>query len=226
MTAATAPAAMMLAKISCAAAIAAAVHGCGARDGGEAADREGAAAQTLALGTFSAPPDTAEAGFAARLPADDGRSILITSTTLYPGTARLSPDIENPYRDADAIAAGERHFVAFNCAGCHAPLGGGGMGPPLSDEVWIHGSEPAQIYMSIMHGRADGMPAWSSMLPARTAWELVAYIETLSDIEDYAAERGFNLDGTRFPGSARANERPGSDAGGEIDQDGAEARQQ
>lgn len=153
----------------------------------------------VSLGTFR--PRGADAEGAAeppvqgRLPAEGDRSAYVAAVTLFPGVARIDPNIGNPYEgDPEAIAAGERHFEAFNCSGCHAPLGGGGMGPPLSDDQWIHGSEPAQIYLSILHGRADGMPAWSSMLPQRTIWEMVAYVESLSDIEDYAARKGFESD--------------------------------
>lgn len=128
-----------------------------------------------------------------RLPASPTRTVLIPATSLFPGGARVDPAIDNPYAgDAAAIAAGERHFAAFNCGGCHAPLGGGGMGPPLSDDEWIYGAEPAQIYLTIMHGRPEGMPAFGSMLPRQTIWELVAYIETLDEIENPAAKLGFD----------------------------------
>lgn len=134
-----------------------------------------------------------------RNPAEGDRTMLVPATTLFPGSARVDPEIENPFSgDAKAIAAGKRHFAAFNCSGCHAPLGGGGMGPPLSDNEWIYGGEPAQIYLSIMQGRPEGMPAWSSMLPQRTAWELVAYIETLPEIEDHAKRLGFDDTGGQF----------------------------
>lgn len=127
-----------------------------------------------------------------RLPASPDETIMIPATGLFPGEAAVIPEIVNPYSgDAEAIAAGERHFAAFNCAGCHAPLGGGGMGPPLSDDKWIYGSGSAQVFMSIMHGRPNGMPAWASMLPERAVWELVAYIETLDEIENYAQRLGF-----------------------------------
>jgi len=36
------------------------------------------------------------------------------------------------------------------------------------------------------------MPAFGSMLPRQTIWELVAYIETLDEIENPAAELGFD----------------------------------
>jgi cytochrome c oxidase cbb3-type subunit III len=128
-----------------------------------------------------------------RLPASATQTVLIPATSLFPGGARIGPAIDNPYAgDAAAIAASERHFAAFNCAGCHAPLGGGGLGPPLSDDEWIYGAEPAQIYLTIVHGRPEGMPAFGSMLPRQTIWELVAYIDTLDEIENPAAEKGFD----------------------------------
>lgn len=150
--------------------------------------------QRAPAGTFQPRAQEGEAVDAqGRLPATGDLSLHIAATELFPGAARFNPNVRNPYSgDRQAIAAGERHFAAFNCAGCHAPMGGGGMGPPLSDDAWIYGSQPAQIYLSIMQGRPEGMPAWSSMLPRQTAWELVAYIETLSDVEDYAAEKGFD----------------------------------
>jgi cytochrome c oxidase cbb3-type subunit 3 len=158
--------------------------------------REAAAdEQEVGLGTFAPPAVPAGVTPQSRLPADGDLAIFVPNTTLSPGSARLDPAIENPYGgDAEAIAAGKRHFAAFNCSGCHAPLGGGGMGPPLSDDQWIHGSEPAQIYLTIMHGRSEGMPAFGSMLPRRTVWELVAYVETLNDIDNYATELGFDAE--------------------------------
>lgn len=154
---------------------------------------------TVVLGTFTSPGEPIDGDSPGRLPGQGDRAIYVPNTTLFPGSARLDPAIENPYSgDRERIAAGERHFEAFNCAGCHAPLGGGGMGPPLSDDEWIHGGEPAQIFLTIMHGRPEGMPAWSSMLPQRTAWEMVAYIETLDEIDDYAAEKGFETNIERF----------------------------
>lgn len=170
---------------------------------------EGEATETELPQVWSFTPQTGEEGAAMedRLPASPTQTLLVPSTTLFPGGARVDPGVENPYAgDAAAIAAGERHFAAFNCAGCHAPLGGGGMGPPLSDSEWIYGDEPAQIYLTIVHGRPEGMPAFGSMLPGRTVWELVAYIETLDEIEDPAAEKGFDPDRERFDSATAEDE--------------------
>jgi cytochrome c oxidase cbb3-type subunit 3 len=71
-------------------------------------------------------------------------------------------------------------FDAMNCVGCHAAEGGGGMGPPLSDNLWIYGSEPAQIYLTILQGRPNGMPSFAKALPPDAIWQLVSYVRTLS----------------------------------------------
>jgi mono/diheme cytochrome c family protein len=179
--------------------------------GDEGQNREQATVQPEPLEVWSFQRTTGEVAgesIVDRLPASPTRTVLIPSTNLFPGGARIDPAIENPYSgDAAAIAAGERHFAAFNCAGCHAPLGGGGMGPPLSDDAWIYGAEPAQIYLTIVHGRPEGMPAFGSMLPRQTIWELVAYIETLDEIEDPAARLGF--DPTRGEEGAAAENETG-----------------
>jgi mono/diheme cytochrome c family protein len=175
---------------------------CGQEDAEQAAEPD-----AVQVWSFARAPGEGSPALGDRLPANPDQIILVPATTLFPGAARVDPGIENPFAgDAAAIAAGERHFAAFNCAGCHAALGGGGMGPPLSDDEWIYGGEPAQIYLSIVHGRAQGMPAFGSMLPGRTVWELVAYIETLSEIEDAAAELGFTPNYGRFEPAAGEDE--------------------
>ena len=191
-------------RLACGLAVALTLAGCGQE---EAADTQTPELETTQVWAFARATGEADAAMDDRLPASPGRTILVPATTLFPGAARVDPAIENPYAgDAAAIAAGERHFAAFNCAGCHAPLGGGGMGPPLSDGAWIYGGEPAQIYLTIVHGRPQGMPAFGSMLPGRTVWELVAYIETLDEIDEPAAALGFDPNRGRFEPAAAEDE--------------------
>lgn len=59
-------------------------------------------------------------------------------------------------------------------------MGGGGIGPPLSDKTWIYGGEPGQIYLTILQGRPNGMPAFGRSLTPESIWQLVAYVRTLS----------------------------------------------
>lgn len=105
-------------------------------------------------------------------------------TGIYPGgNARgLIPAMENPLKnDPDAVTRGMKDFANFNCSGCHMANGGGGMGPALSNDTWVYRSSPANIYLSIAQGRSAGMPAFGAMLPDRTIWELVAYVQSLSN---------------------------------------------
>jgi cytochrome c oxidase cbb3-type subunit 3 len=102
-------------------------------------------------------------------------------TTLIPGNVAIRPKIQNPVeKNPEAATRGMRYFVSFNCVGCHAPNGGGGMGPSLSNNAFIYGSDPANIYLTIYQGRPNGMPAWGGVLPDNIIWDLVAYIGSIS----------------------------------------------
>ena len=100
---------------------------------------------------------------------------------LLPANTELRPDLKNPAEgDPEAINRGQDYFNQFNCVGCHAPNGAGGMGPALSNHHFIYGSAPGQIYLSILQGRPRGMPAWSGKLPEAVIWDLAAYIQSIS----------------------------------------------
>lgn len=97
-----------------------------------------------------------------------------------PGPQQPRADPENPYaRDPVALQEGRRLFVRYNCSGCHGGHAGGGMGPSLRDESWIYGGSQADVFDSIAHGRAHGMPAWGTRLPATQMWQLAAYVKSL-----------------------------------------------
>ena len=82
-------------------------------------------------------------------------------------------------RNAFALSQGKTLFQWFNCTGCHAN-GGGGIGPALMDDQWRYGNNPEQIYASIMAGRPNGMPAFRGKLNEDQAWQLVAYVRSMS----------------------------------------------
>jgi cytochrome c oxidase cbb3-type subunit 3 len=101
---------------------------------------------------------------------------------LSPGAIPSRPLIKNPVAgDPEAAERGMKYFINFNCVGCHAANGGGGMGPALSNNVFIYGAQPENIYLSIYQGRPNGMPAWGAVLPDSVIWDLVTYIGKISN---------------------------------------------
>lgn len=130
-----------------------------------------------------APPQTEAAdNYGGAVPA--GALLRVPVSGIYPGgrPVGLNPDMRNPLaNDPDAAQRGMKDFDAFNCSGCHAANAGGGMGPSLSNDIWIYRSSPANIYLTIVQGRSAGMPAFGAMLPDRTVWELVAYIQSIAE---------------------------------------------
>lgn len=108
-----------------------------------------------------------------------------------PKTAATAPrPVESPYdHNAFAITEGKRLFNSFNCSGCHSQ-GGGGMGPPLMDDQWIYGSQPENIYASIVEGRPNGMPSFGGRLQDFQVWRLVAYVRSMGRLVPKAAASG------------------------------------
>ena len=77
------------------------------------------------------------------------------------------------------VPEGKRLYQQMNCVGCHFH-GGGGIGPPLMDARWIYGSDPAQIFSTIVQGRPNGMPAFRGKLNDEQVWKLAAYVRSMS----------------------------------------------
>jgi cytochrome c oxidase cbb3-type subunit 3 len=120
------------------------------------------------------------------LPSGGTRALIETPVSgLFPGGVPTRPNLQNPVaNDPAAPQRGMAYFAAFNCVGCHADNGGGGMGRALSNRYFQYGGEPANIYLSIVQGRPDGMPAWGGILPDVVIWDLVAYIQQISNDPD------------------------------------------
>jgi cytochrome c oxidase cbb3-type subunit 3 len=114
----------------------------------------------------------------------------VALSDLRPGPPSPPPpdDPRGPIYEGNAthIANGQRYFRQFNCNGCHFN-GGGGIGPALMDDKWRYGGKPEQIVDSILRGRPNGMPAFQDKIPDQQAWELAAYVRTLSGNADKLA---------------------------------------
>ena len=120
-----------------------------------------------------------ERGFRVKTP-DSNRINSKQLTTFQAGEPAPTTVTENDYENnALALSQGKQLFSQMNCTGCHAH-GGGAIGPPLMDDKWIYGSQPEQIFSTIVEGRPNGMPSFRNKLPDYQVWQLVAYVRSMS----------------------------------------------
>ena len=143
------------------------------------------------------------------------------NTALQPGEPLPAVDDAGPRRptthytagdNAFAVSQGKRLYRWYNCSGCHAPGGGGDWGPALSDDQWLYGARPQDIFLSITQGRPNGMPSFGGHIPEDQVWQLVAYVRSLSGQlrQDVAPSRSDALQASQ-PENTREREgvRPG-----------------
>ncbi len=92
--------------------------------------------------------------------------------------------------DPAALAAGEMTFKSI-CAQCHGTAGGGGVGPNLTDDYWIHGATITDVVKSVKYGYpAKGMVPWLGQLSEEEIINVSSYVPTLG---------GTNPPGARAP---------------------------
>ncbi|MGH8121614.1 MAG: hypothetical protein ACREPT_02455 [Rudaea sp.] len=62
--------------------------------------------------------------------------------------------LKNPYKDtqADIVAQGQSLFLSYGCSGCHGGGAGGGMCPPLTNDIWVYGGDDDTIFRLVTLG--------------------------------------------------------------------------
>ncbi|MCM8534694.1 MAG: c-type cytochrome [Lentisphaeraceae bacterium] len=74
------------------------------------------------------------------------------------------------------IAKGKWHFEK-RCAFCHERQGQGGVGPNLTDDYYIYGSDKKTIDYLVRNGiAAKGMPEWQKLLPKDQVDAIIEYV--------------------------------------------------
>lgn len=81
------------------------------------------------------------------------------------------------------------HGAPANCFACHGPDAKGikGLGPNLTDDIWLWGSSEKSIIETITSGRHNQMPAWSNFLDKDKLHIMTAYVWGLSNKDGSAA---------------------------------------
>lgn len=119
-----------------------------------------AAAVSLIFGTAIAVAEDA----ATSAPADTATTATVSTTTPAPGPSLLDKvattkvgELKNPYVNAndEIIQQGRKKYLGASCNGCHGGSGGGGMCPPLSNEVWVYGSDDDTLFRLIALGSVE-----------------------------------------------------------------------
>ena len=106
-----------------------------------------------------------------------------------------------PSTDAVSLEAGKQTYAKF-CAPCHRADGGGLVGPNLTDDYWIHGSNYCDTVKIIWDGvPAKGMITWKTVLKPDEIQSVASFIYTL---------RGAKL---ATPGKLPENQAPAKPAG-------------
>ncbi|MBL0145088.1 MAG: c-type cytochrome [Chitinophagaceae bacterium] len=84
-----------------------------------------------------------------------------------------------PMADAAGIKWASDTYTA-NCAACHGPKGGGGAGPNLTDDYWIHKGSLNDIYASIKTGYPDkGMQSWAVKFSPKEMSQLASFVKSI-----------------------------------------------
>jgi cytochrome c oxidase cbb3-type subunit III len=80
--------------------------------------------------------------------------------------------------DQPMVLAGKAEFVKL-CAKCHGNKGEGKDGPNLTDEFWLYGGAPIDIFNTISNGTSKGMPDWGPKLGRGAVKQITAYVVSL-----------------------------------------------
>ncbi len=81
--------------------------------------------------------------------------------------------------DELVLAQGEEIYLK-ECKACHQADGGGGVGPNLTDNYWIHGGSISDIFTTIKYGVPEkGMISWQTKLKPGEMQSVASYIKTL-----------------------------------------------
>jgi len=107
------------------------------------------------MGAAAAPSDETEKPAAA---GGDAASVDPAGNPAETAKSAEKGSLTSPYRDnyEEVAEEGHKKFMAAGCNGCHGGTGGGGMGPPLSNPVWVYGNDGDTLFRLIALG-TDGL---------------------------------------------------------------------
>jgi len=132
--------------------------------------------------------------------ADDGNVVASGGimTPLDRVAATPKGELKNPYTDyVSAAADGHKKYFSAGCNGCHGGGGGGGICPPLTNSVWVYGSDDDTLFRLIAVGSEDlqkqgyerkqheqvtgPMPPFGTIIKTDDdLWKIIAWIRSIN----------------------------------------------
>jgi len=79
--------------------------------------------------------------------------------------------------EAQDITEGKRIFTT-SCASCHKETGAGDVGPNLTDDYWLHGSDIKSVFKTIRYG-INAMPQWQNQYSNKQIAQVASYVKSL-----------------------------------------------
>ncbi len=124
--------------------------------------------------------------------------------------------------DDAAMMKGAKKIFQSKCASCHGVFGEGGIGPNLTDDYWIHGGLPTEVYTTVSDGvPSKGMLAWKRSLRPAELLAVSSYVGTLlgSDPPNAKEPQGkeFIRPATPIEASTDGADAVADDAAAEVD---------
>ena len=105
---------------------------------------------------------------------------LLAEARAKAGMMSITAETAEFSEDAGIIEAGNAIFQQ-NCAVCHAKDGGGGVGPNLTDEYWLHGNDIKAVFKTVSEGvPSKGMIPWKGKLNPKDIQDVSNYILSLA----------------------------------------------
>ncbi len=80
--------------------------------------------------------------------------------------------------ESDKIAKGQTIFKE-KCVACHGNNGEGTIGPNLTDNYWLYGGKPGDVFKTVKNGTNKGMQAWKESLSPVDIQNVISYVHSL-----------------------------------------------
>ena len=56
---------------------------------------------------------------------------------------------------SDTVQAGQQLYMSYGCSGCHGGTGGGGMCPPLTNDICVYGGDDDTLFRLVTYGSQE-----------------------------------------------------------------------